>query len=187
MKTQSDTHTPTHTRACMHTHTRAHTHTHRHTHTHTHPQTHTHKHTHTRTHTHTDTHTHTHLRKHIYTRTHTTTLSPHRCICGSLASKARVLVTHQTQFLSRADQVLVLGPGGLVSAQGTYEELVKEGVEFENYRNLTPSADSQDEGVAALRRQSIMRRKSVSSGRRASVRRWRFRQLLTQKHNNSNK
>ena len=81
-------------------------------------------------------------------------------------------MTHQTQFLHRADQILVLGAGGVVVAQGAYEDLLQRGVDFENFRNSAPTTDSQEEGVAALRRQSIMRRKSAVSnagGRRNSV------------------
>ena len=35
-------------------------------------------------------------------------LSVSRCICGHLAQKPRILVTHQLQYLKEADQLLVL-------------------------------------------------------------------------------
>lgn len=34
--------------------------------------------------------------------------SPVRCICGLLRNKCRILVTHQLQHLTTADQILVL-------------------------------------------------------------------------------
>jgi ABC-type transport system involved in cytochrome bd biosynthesis fused ATPase/permease subunit len=35
-------------------------------------------------------------------------LSIFRCICGTLKDKTRVLVTHQVQFLKKADLIVVM-------------------------------------------------------------------------------
>ena len=48
------------------------------------------------------------------------------CICGLLRGKTRVLVTHQLQFLSDADLIVVLSRGK-VSHQGVYHELAVSG------------------------------------------------------------
>jgi ABC-type multidrug transport system fused ATPase/permease subunit len=54
------------------------------------------------------------------------------CISGSgvLAGKTRILVTHQLQFVSGADWIVVLDKGK-VQHQGTYSQLIKQGLEFD--------------------------------------------------------
>ncbi|XP_029521276.2 ATP-binding cassette sub-family C member 4-like isoform X1 [Oncorhynchus nerka] len=52
-----------------------------------------------------------------------------QCICGILKNKARILVTHQLQYLQAANQILVLKEGHVV-ARGTYSELQHSGVDF---------------------------------------------------------
>lgn len=53
-----------------------------------------------------------------------------QCICGLLANHTRVLVTHQTQLLSRPEvsRIVVLAAGGCIAATGTYAELEVAGV-----------------------------------------------------------
>ena len=51
------------------------------------------------------------------------------CICGYLQKKCCILVTHQVQFLSSADQIVVMDHGEVI-AQGTYDSLTKSGVDF---------------------------------------------------------
>lgn len=51
------------------------------------------------------------------------------CILGALRGKTRLLATHQLQFLSQADLILVLHEGRLVEA-GTYQELLSNRGEF---------------------------------------------------------
>ncbi|KAK3698830.1 hypothetical protein QZH41_016034 [Actinostola sp. cb2023] len=62
-----------------------------------------------------------------------------KCICGYLASKPRVLVTHQTQFLKDADILLALSEGECI-AKGTYQDLCHAGVDF-----MTLCADPEEE------------------------------------------
>uniref|UniRef100_A0A3B3HI51 Cystic fibrosis transmembrane conductance regulator n=1 Tax=Oryzias latipes TaxID=8090 RepID=A0A3B3HI51_ORYLA len=52
-----------------------------------------------------------------------------KCICGVLKKKPRVLVTHQLQYLTEADQILILKEGHMV-AKGTYTELLQSGLDF---------------------------------------------------------
>jgi ABC-type multidrug transport system ATPase subunit len=52
-----------------------------------------------------------------------------KCICGILKDKARILVTHQLQFLKSADEILLLN-AGKVDAQGDYTALLKTGINF---------------------------------------------------------
>ncbi|ELT99037.1 hypothetical protein CAPTEDRAFT_212470 [Capitella teleta] len=54
-----------------------------------------------------------------------------KCICGALSEKPRILVTHQIQYLARADKILVLKDGEVVNV-GTYEELTAQGIDFES-------------------------------------------------------
>ncbi|XP_074657445.1 ATP-binding cassette subfamily C member 4-like [Tubulanus polymorphus] len=51
------------------------------------------------------------------------------CICGLIRNKPRILVTHQLQFLTVADRILILKEGEIVSS-GTYNDLAKSGVDF---------------------------------------------------------
>uniref|UniRef100_A0A3P9JMH4 Cystic fibrosis transmembrane conductance regulator n=1 Tax=Oryzias latipes TaxID=8090 RepID=A0A3P9JMH4_ORYLA len=52
-----------------------------------------------------------------------------KCICGVLKKKPRILVTHQLQYLTEADQILILKEGHMV-AKGTYTELLQSGLDF---------------------------------------------------------
>ena len=56
----------------------------------------------------------------------------HECIVGFLAKSgaAVILVTHQVQFLSRVDRVLVLGNEGSMDGLGTYDDLKARHISF---------------------------------------------------------
>ena len=51
------------------------------------------------------------------------------CLGSLLATKTRVLVTHQLQFLPGADKIVILSQGR-ISQSGTYQQLVDAGIEF---------------------------------------------------------
>ena len=51
------------------------------------------------------------------------------CICGLMAGKTRILVTHQLHVLPRADRIFCMHQGKIVE-QGTYEELISRGGDF---------------------------------------------------------
>ncbi|KAH3763070.1 multidrug resistance-associated protein 1 [Pelomyxa schiedti] len=55
------------------------------------------------------------------------------CICGLLKGKTRIFVTHQLQYLNRADVIFVMKQGTIVEA-GTFEELTK--LDFSEFTNL---------------------------------------------------
>ncbi|RWS24157.1 hypothetical protein B4U80_11357, partial [Leptotrombidium deliense] len=52
-----------------------------------------------------------------------------KCVMGYLKTKIRILVTHQIQFIKKADQILVLNDGKSI-AYGTYDELIHSGLDF---------------------------------------------------------
>ena len=52
-----------------------------------------------------------------------------RCICGLMAGKTRILVTHQLPVLPYADRIFCMEQGKIV-AQGTYQELSSESTDF---------------------------------------------------------
>ena len=52
------------------------------------------------------------------------------CICGILADKTCILVTHQLQHMEGADHIVVMNAGAVI-AEGSYEKLTQEGIEFE--------------------------------------------------------
>ncbi|KAH8259007.1 hypothetical protein KR038_006887, partial [Drosophila bunnanda] len=54
-----------------------------------------------------------------------------QCMRGYLRDRTVVLITHQTQFLQRVDQIVIMEKGQ-VSAVGNYESLLKAGVDFAN-------------------------------------------------------
>ena len=54
-----------------------------------------------------------------------------QCILTELAGKTRILVTHQTQFLPRADKVVVMHAGSVL-AVGSFEEVSKD----ERYKSV---------------------------------------------------
>ncbi|GJM98166.1 hypothetical protein PR202_ga15151 [Eleusine coracana subsp. coracana] len=61
---------------------------------------------------------------------HTAAVLFYDCVMTALAEKAVVLVTHQVEFLTETDRILVM-EGGLVSQQGKYAELLESGTAFE--------------------------------------------------------
>ena len=52
------------------------------------------------------------------------------CICGTLSRKARILVTHKVEFLSHADEI-VLMKDGAISQKGTFSDLRSSGLKLE--------------------------------------------------------
>ena len=70
-----------------------------------------------------------------------------KCLCGLLRSKTRVLVTHQTQFLPRSDQVVVMKQGTII-ASGSYQNLLDNPIcinIFESYKK--PENKEKDEKI----------------------------------------
>ncbi|KAH7279989.1 hypothetical protein KP509_37G046700 [Ceratopteris richardii] len=51
------------------------------------------------------------------------------CVLGVLKRKTRILVTHQVEFLYKADLILVL-QDGIIQQAGTYRDLLEAGAEF---------------------------------------------------------
>ncbi|ODN02105.1 Multidrug resistance-associated protein 4 [Orchesella cincta] len=74
------------------------------------------------------------------------------CINGLLKEKARILVTHQLQFLKPADEIILLNRGK-IEARGNYKELVKTGINFVQMlhleENVTPKTDDMQGGNPA--------------------------------------
>jgi len=65
-----------------------------------------------------------------------------KCICGILRDKTRILVTHQTQFLPRSDQAVVLKHGTVLAA-GPYQSLLEDPL----CRDVIESYKSREEEV----------------------------------------
>lgn len=64
-----------------------------------------------------------------------------QCICGILRGSTRVLVTHQIQFLRKADMILALNDDGSVLRVGTYDEVEADLPILEKLLSA-PSADA---------------------------------------------
>ncbi|GLT58340.1 hypothetical protein SLA2020_312400 [Shorea laevis] len=61
---------------------------------------------------------------------HTAAVLFNECIMAALQKKTVILVTHQVEFLSEVDIILVMD-GGQITQSGSYEELLKAGTAFE--------------------------------------------------------
>lgn len=83
-----------------------------------------------------------------------------QCITGFLRGKTRILVTHQLQFLKKADKIVVLNKG-CIEAQGTFQELSKSTLDF---TKLLVAADETTEAPeTAIKRTSFSRSVSMMS------------------------
>ncbi|TKY64342.1 ABC transporter C family member 8 [Spatholobus suberectus] len=58
------------------------------------------------------------------------TIVPSSCVMTTLREKTVILVTHQVEFLSEVDQILVM-EGGKITQSGSYEDLLTAGTAFE--------------------------------------------------------
>ncbi|KAL5035647.1 hypothetical protein RTP6_003309 [Batrachochytrium dendrobatidis] len=69
------------------------------------------------------------------------------CICGALAGKTRILVTHQLHFLPRVDYIIVMS-NGEISEHGSYSDLMASNGEFSslmgNYGGVDEDANDAD-------------------------------------------
>ncbi|BAT98421.1 hypothetical protein VIGAN_09207600 [Vigna angularis var. angularis] len=61
---------------------------------------------------------------------HTASILFHDCVRTALRRKTVILVTHQVEFLSEVDKILVM-EGGKISQTGSYEDLLTAGTAFE--------------------------------------------------------
>lgn len=66
------------------------------------------------------------------TDSHTTKHIFNRCILEHLRSKARILVTHQLQYLQSADRILILKDGQAIAC-GSYAQLKEQGINFSSF------------------------------------------------------
>jgi ATP-binding cassette subfamily C (CFTR/MRP) protein 4 len=73
-----------------------------------------------------------------------------RCICGILAKKTRVLVTHQLQFLRSVNHILLLDNNGNIASQGPLDTLLKSGFDFAQLLN----SNEQSKSTESLRKRS---------------------------------
>ncbi|MQL75000.1 hypothetical protein Taro_007349 [Colocasia esculenta] len=70
---------------------------------------------------------------------HTAAVLFNDCIMATLQKKTVFLVTHQIEFLTEADKILVM-VGGQISQSGSYEELLKAGTVFQQLVSAHRSA-----------------------------------------------
>ncbi|PSS18052.1 ABC transporter C family member 8 like [Actinidia chinensis var. chinensis] len=70
---------------------------------------------------------------------HTAAILFHDCVMTALEKKTVILVTHQVEFLSEVDKILVI-EGGEVTQSGSYEELLTIGTAFEELVNAHRNA-----------------------------------------------
>jgi ABC-type multidrug transport system fused ATPase/permease subunit len=66
-----------------------------------------------------------------------------RCMLHLLKAKTRILVTHQIQFLPEADEIIMMADG-TITKQGTYQELIDQGVAFQQVQVSYDAEHQQD-------------------------------------------
>ncbi|EFA04298.2 putative multidrug resistance-associated protein lethal(2)03659-like Protein [Tribolium castaneum] len=86
-----------------------------------------------------------------------------KCITGFLADKIVILVTHQLQFLSEVENV-VLMHDGKVEAQGSYQFLGNTGLDFAEFLKNQLAVDAEGEqGQSATKIETIMKDLHIQS------------------------
>ncbi|XP_014296337.1 probable multidrug resistance-associated protein lethal(2)03659 [Microplitis demolitor] len=65
------------------------------------------------------------------------------CVEKYLNGKTRILVTHQIQFLSNVEKIIVMKDGAII-AEGSYNKLVEMGVDFGRLLDSAPREDAED-------------------------------------------
>ncbi|PQM33368.1 ABC transporter C family member 8 [Prunus yedoensis var. nudiflora] len=102
---------------------------------------------------------------------HTAAILFHDCVMTTLGRKTVILVTHQVEFLSEVDKILVM-EGGKVTQSGSYESLLTAGTAFEQLVNahkdsvttLGPSnyqSQGESEKGDMVRQRNLMRHTSL--------------------------
>ncbi|KAK9720655.1 ABC transporter [Popillia japonica] len=85
-----------------------------------------------------------------------------QCVMGYLDSKTRILVTHQLQYLKKADVIVVFN-NGRIEAQGTFDELSKSTTDFSKMLIAADETIEKDELGPLVSKPSTMRQESVMS------------------------
>ena len=75
-----------------------------------------------------------------------------RCILNHLSSKIRILVTHQIQFIEKANKILILKEGQCM-AYGSYQKIQEKGIDFVSL--LASTNDGKENGPMMNQTQSI--------------------------------
>ncbi|KAK9101118.1 hypothetical protein Scep_024548 [Stephania cephalantha] len=70
---------------------------------------------------------------------HTAAILFNDCVMDALQKKTVILVTHQVEFLTDANRILVM-EGGRVTQSGSYQDLLTEGMSFEQLVNAHKNA-----------------------------------------------
>ncbi|XP_017979301.1 PREDICTED: ABC transporter C family member 8 isoform X1 [Theobroma cacao] len=92
---------------------------------------------------------------------HTAAVLFNDCVMTALEKKTVILVTHQVEFLSEVDRILVM-EGGKITQSGSYEELLKAGTAFQQLVNahrdaitvlgsLNSEGQGESQGLAVVR------------------------------------
>ncbi|GMN30270.1 hypothetical protein TIFTF001_046414 [Ficus carica] len=96
---------------------------------------------------------------------HTAAILFNECVMAALRDKTVILVTHQVEFLSEVDKILVM-QGGKITQSGSYEELLEAGTAFEQLVNahkdsITTLGPSNDDGPGEPRKEDIVQSEEI--------------------------
>ncbi|KAE8737217.1 ABC-transporter, subfamily C member 16, partial [Frankliniella occidentalis] len=102
----------------------------------------------------------THVGKHLFDE----------CIVKLLADKARILVTHQVQYLADVSRIAILS-NGEIQMQGTFKELLNSDVDYAQMLHLGDEEEEAEEEVEQDKRPLMRALRQLRSSRRSSSRR----------------
>lgn len=88
----------------------------------------------------------------------------HECIRTVLASKTRILVTHQVHLLPYCDKIIVM-EDGRIRAMGSYEEILTEGVDVAKMAHAPVESTEEEEKPPAVDKDEEQKRGASARGR----------------------
>ncbi|CAL8127080.1 unnamed protein product [Orchesella dallaii] len=91
-----------------------------------------------------------------------------KCICGILAKKARILVTHQLQFLKSVNKIMLMD-NGKVQIEGNYTDLLTSGIDFAQLLQTEEDKTDSTPNISPLKRTSFGRSRTLSDASVSSV------------------
>ncbi|KAI2474052.1 Multi drug resistance-associated protein (MRP) [Diabrotica virgifera virgifera] len=91
-----------------------------------------------------------------------------KCISQYLAGKTRILITHQLQYLQKADMIVVLNEGK-IKAQGTFKELCEGNIDFTEYMvNGKEDGSTEMEEIEFIEETTLSKQRNLDSDKATS-------------------
>ncbi|ODN02112.1 Multidrug resistance-associated protein 4 [Orchesella cincta] len=91
-----------------------------------------------------------------------------KCICGILEKKARILVTHQLQFLKSVNHIMLMD-NGKIQVEGNYTALLTSGIDFAQLLQTEEDKTGSTSNMSPLKRTSFGRSRTLSNSSVTSI------------------